>query len=207
MNWSEIRQNAGFSGFYRAESDLGRSLPIGHFNVRLKKKGMQKISDHTIDVINDRIQNMDEDRIGRVWDAFAKEQPALVGYVLGESRELQTPDAREDVAYILTIILLSFRELRPGIPVVSEAEFEKAFNAEFEEMEEVFHDGFDETDAMTIMDSFCQPDLLQFAAATIYSEGGEVEESSNFTEEEAGLFIVIFKTVIGLLHKKADAIV
>ena len=114
---------------------------------------MQKISDHTIDVINDRIQNMDEDRIGKVWDGFTKEQPALIGYVLGESRELQVPDAREDVAYILTIILLSFHELRPGIPSVTEAEFEKAFNAEFEEMEEVFHDGFDETDAMAIMAS------------------------------------------------------
>src|SRR5579872_5737781 len=137
---------------------------------------MQRISDQTIDLINDRIQNMEETRIGKLWDAFAKEQPALVGYVLGESRELQVPDAREDVAYILTIILLSFREMRPGIPAVSEAEFEKAFNLEFEEMEEVFQDGFDETDAMEIMDAFCQPDLLQFAAATIYNEGGEEEE-------------------------------
>jgi hypothetical protein len=68
-------------------------------------------------------------------------------------------------------------------------------------MEEVFHDGFDETDAMAIMDSFCQPELLQFVAAIIYNEGDD--ESSNFTEEEAGLFIVIFKTVISLLHDKA----
>jgi len=165
---------------------------------------MQKITEDTIDSINDRIQHMDEDEIGKVWDAFAKEQPALVGYVLGESKELKVADAREDVAYILTIILLSFRKLQPSIPVVTEEEFEKSFNAEFEEMEEVFHDGFDETDAMAIMDSFCQPDLLQFAAAVIYSEGDE-EENSNFTEEEAGLFIVIFKTVIGLLHEKADA--
>src|SRR6266702_1023983 len=164
---------------------------------------MQKITEDTIDSINDRIQHMDEDEIGKVWDAFAKEQPALVGYVLGESKELKVADAREDVAYILTIILLSFRKLQPGIPVVSEEEFEKSFNAEFEEMEEVFHDGFDETDAMAIMDSFCQPDLLQFAAAVIYSEGDE-EENSNFTEEEAGLFIVIFKTVIGLLDSKAN---
>lgn len=163
---------------------------------------MQKITEDTIDDINDRIQHMDEDQIGKEWDQFAKDQPALVGYVLGESRELKVPDAREDVAYILTIILLSFRELQPGIPVVNEAEFEKAFNAEFEEMESVFHDGFDETDAMEIMDSFCQPDLLQFAAAVIYSEGDD-EEESNFTEEEAGLFIVIFKTVIGLLDNKA----
>ena len=165
---------------------------------------MQKITEDTIDSINDRIQHMDEDEIGRVWDAFAKEQPALVGYVLGESKELKVPDAREDVAYILTIILLSFRKLEPAIPVVTEEEFEKSFNAEFEEMEEVFHDGFDETDAMAIMDSFCQPDLLQFAAAVIYSEEDE-EENSNFTEEEAGLFIVIFKTVIGLLDSKANA--
>ncbi|HTI09493.1 MAG TPA: hypothetical protein VL832_13080 [Puia sp.] len=164
---------------------------------------MQKITEDTIDDINDRIQHMDEDQIGKEWDKFAKEQPALVGYVLGESRELQEPDAREDVAYILTIILLSFRKLQPSISVVTETEFEKAFNAEFEEMEEVFHDGFDETDAMTIMDSFCQPDLLQFAAAVIYSEGDD-EEDSNFTEEEAGLFIVIFKTVIGLLDSKAN---
>jgi hypothetical protein len=168
---------------------------------------MQKISDQTIDLINDRIQNMDEAHIGKVWDAFTREQPALIGYVLGESRELQVPDAREDVAYILTIILLSFRESRPGIPSVSEAEFEKAFNTEFDEMEGVFQDGFDETDAMNIMDAFCQPDLLKFAAATIYSEGGGEDEGSNFTEEEAALFIVIFKTVLGLLHKKADAIV
>ncbi len=165
---------------------------------------MQKITEDTIDSINDHIQHMDEDEIGRVWDAFAKEQPALVGYVLGESKELKVPDAREDVAYILTIILLSFRKLEPVIPVVTEEEFEKSFNAEFEEMEEVFHDGFDETDAMAIMDSFCQPDLLQFAAAVIYSEEDE-EENSNFTEEEAGLFIVIFKTVIGLLDSKASA--
>lgn len=165
---------------------------------------MQQITDQTIDLINDRIQHMDENQISKVWDAFAKEQPALVGYVLGESRELQEPDAREDVAYVLTIILLSFRELSPGIPAVTEAEFEKAFNEEFDEMEEIFNDGFDEEDAMAIMDSFSQPELLQFAAATIYSEGGEDEEGSNFTEEEAGLFIVIFKTVIGLLHIKAD---
>jgi len=52
------------------------------------------------------------------------------------------------------------------------------------------------------MDSFSQPHLLQFAAAVIYSEGGE--EVSNFSEEEAGLFIVILKTVIGLLHEKAS---
>lgn len=163
---------------------------------------MQKITEDTIDDINGRIQHMDEDEIGKEWDKFARDQPALVGYVLGESRELKVPDAREDVAYILTIILLSFRKLQPSIVAVTESEFEKAFNAEFEEMEEVFHDGFDETDAMAIMDSFCQPDLLQFAAAVIYSEGDE-EEDSNFTEEEAGLFIVIFKTVIGLLDSKA----
>src|SRR5580698_9490916 len=99
---------------------------------------MQKITDETIDIINERIQQMDEEEVEKVWDEFAKEQPALVGYVLGESRELQTPDAREDIAYILTIILLSYRELRSVIAAVSEAEFEKAFNKEFDEMEEVF---------------------------------------------------------------------
>ena len=167
---------------------------------------MIQITDQVIDLINDRIQRMDEGQISKVWDAFAKDQPAVVGYVLGESRELQEPDAREDVAYVLTIILLSFRELSPGIPAITEPEFEKAFNEEFDEMEEVFNDGFDESDAMAIMDAFCQPDLLQFAAATIYSEGGDDGEGSNFTEEEAGLFIVIFKTVIGLLHNKASAL-
>jgi hypothetical protein len=170
---------------------------------------MQKITDEIIDAINERIQDMEEPEIEAVWDSFAKEQPAVVGYVLGESRELKVPDAREDVAYILTIILLSFAEIEEGIPAVTEIEFEKAFNKEFDEMEEVFHDGFDETDAMTIMDSFCQPDLLQFAAAIIYNEGGNEQEqlkeaASNFTEEEAGLFIVIFKTVIGLLDGKGN---
>lgn len=165
---------------------------------------MQRITDHTIDSINDRIQTMDEIQIGQAWDAFAKEQPAIIGYVLGESKSLEVPDAREDVAYILTIILLCFGELAPGLSAITETEFEVAFNAEFEEMEGVFNEGFDESDAMAIMDSFCQPELLQFAAATIYSEGGE--EESNFTEEEAGLFIVIFKTVIALLHKKAGRI-
>ncbi|MHA4807610.1 hypothetical protein ACX0G9_05870 [Flavitalea flava] len=164
---------------------------------------MQLITEKMIDNINNAIQEMEEAQVESVWEAFSKEQPALVGYVLGESRELDEPDAREDVAYILTIILLGFREIQPGIPVITEGEFEKAFHKEFDEMEEVFHDGFDETDAMTIMDSFCQPFLLQFAAAIIYSEGGDGDEqASNFTEEEAGLFIVIFKTVIGLLDGK-----
>ncbi|HEY4334276.1 MAG TPA: hypothetical protein VGM89_00215 [Puia sp.] len=165
---------------------------------------MQPITDQTIDLINDRIQHMDENQIGRVWDSFAREQPALVGYVLGESRELAAPDAREDVAYVLTVILLSFREFRPGIPGISEQEFEKSFNEEFDEMENVFQEGFDENDAMAVIQRFCQPDLLQFAAATIYSE--DDEETSNFSEEEAGLFIVIFKTAIALLHRKADKI-
>ena len=165
---------------------------------------MQKITDQTIDLINDRIQHMDENQIGRIWDSFAREQPALVGYVLGESRELAEPDAREDVAYVLTVILLSFREFRPGIPTISEQEFEKSFNEEFDEMENVFQEGFDENDAMAVIESFCQPDLLQFAAATIYTE--DDEETSNFSEEEAGLFIVIFKTAIALLHRKADRI-
>lgn len=167
---------------------------------------MQKITDQTIDLINDRIQHMDENQIGQIWDSFAKEQPALVGYVLGESRELEMPDAREDVAYVLTIILLSFEEFRPGIPAITEQEFEKTFNEEFDEMESIFQDGFDESDAMSVIESFCQPDLLQFAAATIYSEGSDEEEASNFSEEEAGLFIVIFKTAIALLHRKADKI-
>ncbi len=169
---------------------------------------MQKITDDTIDYVNECIQHMDETQVEEIWDAFAKEQPALVGYVLGESRELKMPDAREDIAYILTVIFLSFRELRAGIPPVTEKEFEEAFNKEFDEMEEVFHDGFDETDAMTIMDSFSQPHLLQFAAAIIYGESEDEEEeevTSNFTEEEAGLFVVIFKTAIGLLDEKADA--
>lgn len=163
---------------------------------------MQIITEKMIDNINNTIQEMEETKIESVWDAFSKEQPALVGYVLGESRELDEPDAREDVAYILTIILLCFREIHPGIPVITEGEFEKAFHKEFDEMEDVFQDGFDETDAMTIMDSFCQPFLLQFAAAIIYNEGGD-EQAGNFTEEEAGLFIVIFKTVIGLLDERA----
>jgi hypothetical protein len=169
---------------------------------------MEQITDQTIDLVNDRIQHMDEAEIGKVWDSFAKEQPALVGYVLGESRELQMPDAREDVAYVLTIILLSFREMQPvGIPTISEQEFERAFNEEFDEMENVFQNGFDESDAMAVIESFCQPDLLQFAAATIYSDGEEEEDISNFTEEEAGLFIVIFKTAIGLLDRKAGSII
>jgi hypothetical protein len=164
---------------------------------------MLKVTDDIIDNINDSIQQMDELKIESLWDDFAKEQPALVGYVLGESKELETPDAREDIAYILTIILLCFREIQPGISTITEIEFENAFNKEFDEMEEVFHDGFDETDALTVMDSFSQPHLLQFAAAIIYGEGGD-EEDSNFTEEEAGLFVVIFKTVIGLLDSKTD---
>jgi hypothetical protein len=164
---------------------------------------MRPITDQTIDLVNDRIQQMDEAQIGKVWDEFAREQPALVGYVLGESRELQLPDAREDVAYVLTVILLSFREISAGLQPVTEQEFELEFNKEFDEMEEVFHDGFDETNAMAIIDSFCQPQLLQFAAATIYSEDGDEGEDSNFTEEEAGLSIIIFKTAIGLLDRKA----
>jgi len=117
---------------------------------------MQPITDQTIDLINDRIQHMDEGQIGRIWDSFAREQPALVGYVLGESRELAEPDAREDVAYVLTVILLSFREFRPGIPAISEQEFEKSFNEEFDEMENVFQEGFDESDAMAVIESFCR---------------------------------------------------
>src|ERR1700729_3658747 len=99
---------------------------------------MPQITDQTIDLVNDRIQQMDEAQIGKVWDEFAREQPALVGYVLGESRELQSTDAREDVAYVLTVVLLSFRELESGLPAVTEKEFETAFNQEFDEMEEVF---------------------------------------------------------------------
>src|SRR5258708_40336795 len=123
---------------------------------------MVQITDQVIDLINDRIQRMDEDQISKVWDAFAKDQPAVVGYVLGESRELQEPDAREDTAYILTIILLCFRDSDCAISPVSEAVFEAAFNTEFDAMEEIFQEGFEETDAMTIMDSFNQPYLLQF---------------------------------------------
>lgn len=166
---------------------------------------MSPITDETIDLVNDRIQQMDEAEIGKVWDEFAREQPALVGYVLGESQELQVPDAREDVAYVLTVILLSFRERVAGIDAVTEKEFESAFNREYDEMEEIFQEGFDETNAMAVIESFCQPQLLQFAAATIYSDEEEEEAQSNFTEEEAGLFIIIFKTAISLLHSKAQA--
>src|ERR1700755_2804759 len=133
---------------------------------------MQQITDQTIDLINDRIQRMDENQISKVWDAFAKEQPAVVGYVLGESQELQQPDAREDVAYVLTVILLSFREGVSALAAISEQEFEEAFNAEYDEMENIFQEGYDETNAMAVIDSFCQPQLLQFAAATIYSDDG-----------------------------------
>jgi hypothetical protein len=164
---------------------------------------MLAITDETIDLVNDQIQQMDEAQIGKVWDEFAREQPALVGYVLGESQELQQPDAREDVAYVLTVILLSFREWIPGLAPISEKEFEKAFNDEYDEMEDIFQEGYDESNAMAVIDSFCQPQLLQFAAATIYSDDIEDEDASNFTEEEAGLFIIIFKTAIGLLHEKA----
>jgi len=167
---------------------------------------MLPITDETIDLVNDRIQQMDEAQIGKVWDEFAREQPALVGYVLGESQELEQPDAREDVAYVLTVILLSFRERVSGLKAISEKEFEAAFNAEYDEMEDIFQEGYDETNAMAVIDSFCQPQLLQFAAATIYSDDGEEGEESNFTEEEAGLFIIIFKTAIGLLHEKAAGV-
>src|SRR5258707_2721760 len=109
---------------------------------------MTRITEDAIDAVNHRIQNRDEDQIGRVWDESAKDQPALVGYVLGESRELKVADAREDVAYILTIILLSFRQLQQNIPAVTETEFERSFNAEFQGVEEVFPDGFDAPDAM-----------------------------------------------------------
>jgi hypothetical protein len=200
-------------GRRRRSGRAGPNFWLGHArhdNLRKfdGKLGMQQITDQTIDLINDRIQHMDEGEIGKIWDSFAKEQPALVGYVLGESRELEMPDAREDVAYVLTIILLTFREMQPGgIPSITEIEFEKAFNEEFDEMENSFQNGFDESDAMAVIASFCQPDLLQFAAATIYSDSDDEDEASNFTEEEAGLFIVIFKTAISLLHRKAGSII
>ncbi len=165
---------------------------------------MEKITNAAIDYINSRIQEMEEAEIGKVWDGFALEQPALVGYVLGESSELEEPDAKEDIAYILTIILLSYGEVHGPIPPVTEQEFEAAFNTEFDKMETVFQEGFDETEAMNMLESFSQPDLLQFAAAVIYGEGGE-ESSSNFTEEEAGLFIVIFRTIIELLSEKGSS--
>ncbi|MDR3712585.1 MAG: hypothetical protein P4L51_07205 [Puia sp.] len=164
---------------------------------------MQRITNDTIDYVNARIQDMEETQVGNIWDGFAREQPALVGYVLGESSELEEPDAREDIAYILTIILLSFREVHNDIPAVTEEEFEVAFNTEFDKMEAVFQEGFDETEAMNMLEAFSQPDLLQFAAAVIYGESGD-ETESNFTEEEAGLFIVIFRTIIELLNAKGN---
>lgn len=166
---------------------------------------MTIITEEVIDYVNEHINNMSHEEVQDTWNVFVKEQPALVGYILGESQELEEGDAKEDTAYILTVILLSFKEINPHIATVTETEFESAFHHEFDEMEAVFHDGFDETDAMNMVNSFCQPDMLGFVAAIIYSAEDD-ENESNFSEEEAGLFTIIFKTIIQLLHNKMTSL-
>ena len=159
---------------------------------------MKQVSFNSIEKAIEKIDNLDDDALELISEAFSKEKPTLLGYVMSAALEYKNEKLEGLLVYYFCLITEAFKQEQIVCNEISDDDID-AFEEPFFEMLDSYFD----TDEDEILEDFCeQAELARFMAMEISIED---EDGTSLDDETATqLFIVTMAQVTLLSRAQKD---
>jgi hypothetical protein len=159
---------------------------------------MKQVTFNSIEKAIEKIDNLDDDALELISEAFSKEQPTLLGYVMSAALEYKNEKLEGLLVYYFCLITEAFKQEQIVCTEISDDDID-AFEEPFFEMLDSYFD----TDEDEILEDFCeQAELARFMAMEISVED---EDGTSLDDETATqLFIVTMAQVTLLSRAQKD---
>lgn len=155
---------------------------------------MKQISFKSIEKAIEKIDNLDDDNLEKVAEAFSLAQPTLLGYVMSAAVEYKNEQLEGLLIYYYCLISEAFKQEGVELAIVSDDDID-AFEEPFFEMLDAYFDNNDED----ILDDFCgQAELAKFMAMEISVED---EDGTTLDDETATQLFIVTMAQISLLNR------
>lgn len=155
---------------------------------------MTQISFKSIEKAIEKIDNLDDDNLEKVAEAFSMAQPTLLAYVMSAAIEYKNEQLEGLLIYYYCLLSEAFAQEGVEMNVVTDEDID-AFEEPFAEMLDAYFDSDDED----ILDEFCQQaELAKFMAMEISVED---EDGTTLDDETATQLFIVTMAQISLLSR------
>lgn len=159
---------------------------------------MKQISFKSIEKAIEKIDNLDDDNLEKVAEAFSLAQPTLLGYVMSAAVEYKNEQLEGLLIYYYCLISEAFKNEGVELAIVSDDDIDE-FEEPFFEMLDAYFENNDED----ILDDFCgQAELAKFMAMEISVED---EDGTTLDDETATQLFIVTMAQISLLNRAIKA--
>lgn len=131
------------------------------------------VSDNAIDLAIEHLENMEDAELNDLFERLSKQQPHIMGFVVGLGEGLEDEEAAEDLFYLTTIIWHAIElSKNDSVNTVSEDQIALLENRMTNLFEEVisFSDDAESEELSNLIGSSSQPAVVNYLADEFFSE-------------------------------------
>jgi hypothetical protein len=158
---------------------------------------MKEVSIKSIEKAIDKIDNLDDEGLGRISETYALAQQTLLGYIMSASVEYQNEQLEGLLIYYYCLISEAFTQEGLKTRGVTEDDID-AFEEPFFEMLDQY---FDKEDEDIIHDFTDQPELIRFMMMEITTKD---EDGSSLDDDTATQLFIVMAAMISLMSRAIE---
>lgn len=158
---------------------------------------MKEVSIKSIEKAIDKIDNLDDEGLGRISETYALAQQTLLGYIMSASVEYQNEQLEGLLIYYYCLISEAFTQEGLKTRGVTEDDID-AFEEPFFEMLDQY---FDKEDEDIIHDFTDQPELIRFMMMEITTKD---EDGSSLDDDTATQLFIVMAAMISLMSRVVE---
>lgn len=159
---------------------------------------MKHVSINSIEKAIDKIDNLDDEGLGRISETYALAQQTLLGYIMSASVEYQNEQLEGLLIYYYCLISEAFTQEQIKVRTVTEDDID-AFEEPFFEMLDEY---FDKEDEDIIQDFTDQPELIRFMMMEITTKD---EDGTALDDDTATQLFIVTAAMITLMARGIEA--
>lgn len=158
---------------------------------------MKHVSIASIEKAIKKVDNLNDDDLETLSEAYATAQPTLLGYVMSAALEYENEKLEGLLIYYYCLIAECFTQENLTIRNITEDDIDVFEEPYFDMLDKYFEEDDDE-----ILEDFCdQPDLTQFMAMEISTED---EDGTSLDDETATQLFIVTLAMITLMNRAIE---
>ena len=150
---------------------------------------MENITEEILENVLDKIDGLDEETVAEMIQGYFGKQPFLMMYIMSFNDELESEDAKDDLVFILLVVMECFYSLGKEIPLISQEVIDKEEEKDLAMITKI-ENMTDDNERMEAMLSFMPEEetLFMFVGETLGIEDEEMNEENEEDEETGAIF-------------------
>ena len=159
---------------------------------------MKQVSINSIEKAINKIDNLDDDGLGRISETYALAQPTLLGYIMSASVEYQNEQLEGLLIYYYCLLSESFTQEHVKVRNITEDDID-AFEQPFFDMLDQY---FEKEDEDIIHDFTEQSELIRFMMMEITTKD---EDGTSLDDDTATQLFIVTSAMISLMSRGIEA--